>query len=295
MKYFRPQGLLAGFHADFPEPAVPELVHIGEQWAPMDRRIGRHEHKVWELYYQIDGVSLWASRGKRFELSPRDLFLAPPRVPHELVNRHTGKHHFFFAAIDVPAVLRRHRALSAWWRRSECLRIQGRESIEAPFRQLIREVTSRLHQRPAGLRTALDYLVIETTRALADRPGEAIVALHPAVYRAKQVLEAQCEEPWRLVDLARLVHLSPNHLAQLFTAEVGISPHQFLLRERVRRAKELLAGSDVAVTTIALDLGFSSSQHFARAFKRIAGRPARSFREPLKGKPSRTPRRRGTR
>jgi AraC-like DNA-binding protein len=278
MRYFRPQGLLAGFHADSPEPAVSELVHIGEQWSPMERRIGRHEHRVWELYYQIDGVSLWASGGKRFELGARDLFIAPPRVLHELINRPTGKHHFFFAAIDVAPVVDRHPILAKSWRARECVAVKNAEGVEAPFRQLIREVTLRLDHRAEGLRSALDYLIIETTRALGDRPAEAFVALHPAVHRAKQLLEGQSEEPWRLGDLARLVHLSPNHLAQLFTAEVGVSPRQFLLRERVRRAKELLRDSDAPVTSIALDLGFSSSQHFAKMFKKIAGRSALSFR-----------------
>jgi AraC-like DNA-binding protein len=270
---------LAGFHADIPDPRVPELVHVGEQWSPMERRIGRHEHRVWELYYQIDGVSLWASGGKRFELGARDFFVAPPRVVHELINRPTGKHHFYFAAIDLAPVLRRHPMLAKHWRRRECAAVKSAEGVEAPFRQLIREVTLRLDHRAEGLKSAIDYLLIEATRALADRPAEAFLALHPAVHKAKQLLEGQSEQPWRLADLARLVHLSPNHLAQLFTAEVGISPHQYLLRERVRRAKEELRDSDASVTTIALDLGFSSSQHFAKMFKKIAGRPALAFRK----------------
>ena len=207
------------------------------------------------------------------------IFVAPPRVVHELVNRPTGKHHFFFAAIDVAPVLRRHPVLAKSWRTRECVRVKNAEGVEAPFRQLIREVTLRLDHRAEGLRSALDHLIIEATRAMGDRPTQAFVAMHPSVHQAKQVLESHSEEPWRLSDLARLVHLSPNHLAQLFSHEVGLSPRQFLLRERVRRAKEMLRDSDVPVTSIALDLGFSSSQHFAKMFKKIAGRSAVSFRQ----------------
>jgi len=295
MRYFRPQGLLAGFHADHPHPEVQELVHIGEQWSPMERQIGRHEHRDWELYYQIDGVSLWGSGGRRFELAARDLFVAPPRVVHELINRPTGKHHFFFAAIDVAAVLRRHPVLAKSWRTRECVRVKNAEGVEGPFRQLIREVTLQLDHRAEGLRSAIDYLIIEVTRALTARPAKALLALHPAVHRAKELLESHSEEPWRVADLARLVHLSPNHLAQLFTDEVGVSPRQFLLRERVRRAKELLQESDVAITSIALDLGFSSSQHFAKMFKKIAGRTAHSFRKKATSLPSAGARRGGKR
>ena len=291
MRYFRPQGLLAGFHADHPHPDVEELVHIGEQWSPMERQIGRHEHRDWELYYQIDGVSLWASGGKRFELAARDLFVAPPRVVHELINRPTGKHHFFFAAIDVAAVLRRHPVLAKSWRTRECVRVKNAEGVEGPFRQLIREVTLQLDHRAEGLRSAVDYLLIEVTRALSARPAKALWRSTPQFTEpgSSSRVTAKSRGAWPI--LARLVHLSPNHLAQLFTDEVGVSPRQFLLRERVRRAKELLQGSDAAITSIALDLGFSSSQHFAKMFKKIAGRTAHSFRKKSTSLPSAAARR----
>jgi transcriptional regulator GlxA family with amidase domain len=95
----------------------------------------------------------------------------------------------------------------------------------------------------------------------------------------RELLEQQFCEPWRLADLGRLAGLSPNHLAQLFGKEVGVSPHQYLLRQRIERAKELLAGTDVPITRIALDLGFSSSQHFARVFHQNVKRSARAYRD----------------
>ncbi|MGH7215100.1 MAG: helix-turn-helix transcriptional regulator, partial [Tepidisphaeraceae bacterium] len=86
-------------------------------------------------------------------------------------------------------------------------------------------------------------------------------------------------EPWRLADLGRMVGVSPNHLVQLFTRDVGVSPHRYLVQRRIERAKELLRQSDVPITQLALDLGFSSSQHFAKTFRQMAKCPARRFRQ----------------
>src|SRR5258706_14620960 len=92
-RIYRPRGALSGFDATAPDAEVPEVWHAGEQWLPTEYAIGRHAHEVYEFYYQIDGISLWQSHGKRYELRAKDFFLPPPGPEHLLVNRQTGKHH----------------------------------------------------------------------------------------------------------------------------------------------------------------------------------------------------------
>lgn len=283
MRFHRPGNILAGFHMSRIDPAVPELVHIGEQWAAESYVIGKHAHDVWEFYLQLDGVSEWAAHGKRFVLKPGGFFAAVPGVEHAMRDRPKRKHHFFFAAIDLKPVLARHPNLAPHWqeRGGECVFFPHGESLRAPFRQLIREVSMRLPHRAEGLRAALDYVVIEASRLFeaAARGQESIVAMHPAVQQARQMLELHHAEPWRLDDLGKLVGVSPNHLVQLFTREVGVSPHQYLVQQRIERAKELLRDTDVAITQLALDLGFSSSQHFAKIFKQKTKCSALEFRQ----------------
>ena len=76
MRYFRPRNLLAGFHADSVEEGVPELVHVGEQWAPTSYFIGSHTHTVWEFYLQLDGASTWVAPGREYVLRPGAFFAA---------------------------------------------------------------------------------------------------------------------------------------------------------------------------------------------------------------------------
>ena len=100
---------------------------------------------------------------------------------------------------------------------------------------------------------------------------------HPAVVRVKELLDHQCQRSWRLADLARVAGLSATHLAELFTRDVGLPPRKYLLQVRIERAKQYLPQKTIPITTLALELGFSSSQHFAAVFKRLTDATPREY------------------
>ena len=276
-----PPELLAGFHAYGPDPDVPEIVHAGEQWASRRLLIPTHVHPVWEFYAQVSGESCWDGPDGSYLLRPSDFFAAPPGVPHRMHDRPQDKHHFFFAALDLDVVLARLPDVAPLWRNETVVFMAGAESLLAPFRHLIREISLSLPHRAAGLRLALDALVLEASRLLEAAPGEVPPSLtlrHPAVRRAKDALDGEPGRTWRLADLAQTAGVSPNHLVECFTREVGVSPRRYLLGVRVRMAQEMLTASDVGVSDLALELGFASGQHFAATFKRLTGETALGYR-----------------
>ena len=71
--------------------------------------------------------------------------------------------------------------------------------------------------------------------------------------------------------LARLARLSTSHFHRAFKASTGMPPHTWLTHERIRRAKTLLAGGEIALAEIALETGFSDQPHFTRVFTRLVG------------------------
>ena len=64
---------------------------------------------------------------------------------------------------------------------------------------------------------------------------------------------------------------------------IGVTPHQYLIRARLRRAARLLAEEERAITDIALDVGFADLSNFVRTFHRAAGVSPRVFRRAAKG------------
>jgi AraC-like DNA-binding protein len=96
-------------------------------------------------------------------------------------------------------------------------------------------------------------------------------------------LDAHSHEAVDLDGAARRAGLSPFHFLRLFAKVVGVTPHQYLVRSRLRRAAGLLAEDSRSITDIALDVGFADLSNFVRTFHRAAGVSPRGFRKAAKG------------
>lgn len=86
-----------------------------------------------------------------------------------------------------------------------------------------------------------------------------------------EVVQAKIDEDLTLEQMADSVNLSVAHFSQMFRRSTGQSPHQFVLRSRVERAKEILRAADSRVLDVAVACGFKTQQHFARVFRQLCG------------------------
>jgi AraC-like DNA-binding protein len=97
-------------------------------------------------------------------------------------------------------------------------------------------------------------------------------------------IDANSQAEIELEDVARQAGVSPFHFLRLFSAALGVTPHQYLVRSRLRRAARHLADDDKAVTDIAYDVGFGDLSNFVRTFHRAAGVSPTKFRQASRGK-----------
>jgi AraC family transcriptional regulator len=91
-------------------------------------------------------------------------------------------------------------------------------------------------------------------------------------------IDAHAHEEIDLLAAGQESGLSAFHFLRLFARIVGATPHQYLIRARLRRAARLLASSEQPVTDIAYDIGFGDLSNFVRTFHRAAGLSPRAFR-----------------
>jgi AraC family transcriptional regulator len=96
--------------------------------------------------------------------------------------------------------------------------------------------------------------------------------------RVTELVHAKIEEELTLHDLAQCAGLSSAHFSETFRKSTGESPHQFVLRQRVERAKEMLCEGEMRVLDVAVACGFKTQQHFARVFRRICGASPTEYR-----------------
>lgn len=94
----------------------------------------------------------------------------------------------------------------------------------------------------------------------------------------KEFVEANLSAPLQLSDLSELVSLSEYHFARMFKQSTGVSPHQYVMQQRLNLAQRLLQHSTIPLTEIALQCGFSSSSHFSNRFKQARGETPLTYR-----------------
>ena len=95
--------------------------------------------------------------------------------------------------------------------------------------------------------------------------------------RIDTYLEAHTESSVTLAELAELANLSVFHFARLFKQSVGISPYQYVLQGKIRRAKYLLRQDGAPINAISDALGFGSLNSFVAAFRRVVGCTPQQF------------------
>ncbi|MEO5626020.1 MAG: AraC family transcriptional regulator [Dokdonella sp.] len=113
---------------------------------------------------------------------------------------------------------------------------------------------------------------------------ERDTALPRAIDRRRAVetalwMDANSHQPIDLDAAARESGLSSFHFLRVFASTLGVTPHQYLVRSRLRKAARLLAEDSRSITDIALDVGFADLSNFVRTFRRAAGLSPRRFRE----------------
>ena len=96
-------------------------------------------------------------------------------------------------------------------------------------------------------------------------------------------LDEHSHAPIDLETAAAEVGLSAFHFLRLFARVIGVTPHQYLVRSRLRHAARLLADDARSVTDVALDVGFGDLSNFVRTFHKAAGVSPRAFRRAAKG------------
>jgi AraC family transcriptional regulator len=96
--------------------------------------------------------------------------------------------------------------------------------------------------------------------------------------RIKELVQARIEDEFSLVELAQSVELSTAHFARMFRKSTGETPHQFVLHQKVERAKELLRSADARVVDVAVACGFKTQQHFAQVFRHVCGSSPTEYR-----------------
>lgn len=236
-------------------------------------------HAGYSLSYVRAGTFGCVTRGGRFELVPGALLVGYPGDEFVCSHDHAGGDECLSFRFEEAALDGLGGRPSAFQR-----------GAVAPAADLM--VVGELAQATADGRTdlAIDemgwLLAARYLEVIGDRPRDRAEPAARDRRRAVDValwLDDQSHEPIDLAQAAAVSGSSPYHFLRVFTRVLGVTPHQYLVRSRLRHAARMLAETDRAVTEVALDVGFNDLSNFVRTFHRAAGTSPRAFRARARG------------
>lgn len=180
---------------------------------------------------------------------------------------------FFWLAMTGQEALRLHRAILA---------------AAGPVFKLRLETTARLAAISLDLRDGkakraceASALAYEATMALYDDVlggGGGAQSTRGHIHRVLSYVGTNLHEPCEVQTLADLAGLSRAHFTRVFTRSQGVSPAEYVLNERMRRAANLLVSSSAPVKQVSRDCGFDDPNYFAKAFRKSYGASPTEFR-----------------
>ena len=124
---------------------------------------------------------------------------------------------------------------------------------------------------------------VEVVSGRPERPVRAAARDRRRAVETALWIDAHSHRPIDLEHAAAQAGTSPFHFLRLFSSVLRVTPHQYLVRSRLRHAARLLADDERSVTDIAYDVGFGDLSNFVRTFHRAAGVSPRRFREAARG------------
>jgi AraC family transcriptional regulator len=172
---------------------------------------------------------------------------------------------------------------------AHCLALEPQWHVRDP---LIEQMGVALQQEVAATGTAgrdyADALAIALSAHLARRYGKT-QSTSPTgkltVQQAQHIrdyVQTHLMEDLSIDRLAQLVQLSPGHFATLFKRQVGLTPHQYVVQQRLDRACFLLRQTDLPILTIVHQIGLQTQSHFTRLFRQQMGVTPKQYRDRIR-------------
>jgi AraC family transcriptional regulator len=237
------------------------------------------QHDSFSVSYVRKGSFGCHARGRSFELVAGSILVGHPGDEYICTHEHAAADEclsFHFKPALVHAIGYR----PVVWR-SVCVPPLPQLMVVGELGQAAAEGNSELGLDELGMLLAARFVAIlsgEPRKPVETRACDRRRAVEAALW-----IDANAHEPIDLDSAAGEFGLSSFHFLRLFARVLGVTPHQYLIRSRLRRAARLLADDPKSITEIALDVGFSDLSNFVRTFRRAATVSPRSFRQAAKG------------
>ena len=262
-----------------PEMLCTGLIRITKAYPPMPMET---HHGMYELFFLLTGEKQMIVRDRPYLLHGGDMLVIPPDVPHGNESYVQNRSSMVYIIFRDPSRMEgflsltddERRVLADKLARIHCTR------ISPPARQLLDSLIDSVSRDGDPLNAARVraqfFMLLDavTDPSLNDNPE-----LSDDIRAVVDYISAHPSEMPELSALCAVAGLSETHFKQKFKACMGMPPAEYIARQHIAMAEDMLRHTGMGMGEIARELGFASGRHFARLFKRYKGQTPSSYRE----------------
>ena len=239
-----------------------------------------HAHEGFEFLYIINGTKQFLLGGELYSARTGDLIIFRPGDVHEewMLSRKLTRMCVRCHPIDMAA------AQAAFPSRETLPPV-----VRLPWKQRFQNLFSRMSEERAHPKVHSDLLlgaylvefVVLLSRAAetfsARREKGAQDSVRARVRSAIELIHNNIDRTLRLDELARSAFMSVSRFSHVFKQEMGEAPKEYLIDERIKRAKQMLATTKMSAQDVAVSLGYDNPLYFYRLFKKKTGMTTRQY------------------
>lgn len=235
-----------------------------------------HTHYFTELFYVLGGTGNFCVEEECFPLSPNDFVLVNSNIEHTEISKKKDPLEYIVLGIDGLNFLidGNKEYMHLHFRSTE-------KEIIFYFKSILKEMERKEKNYEKVCHNLLDTLIIQLTR----RTNSAVDLLSAQkkvsreCSRAKRYIDSNYSEEITLDKLADVARLNKYYFAHTFTEIYGISPINYLIQKRIFISQELLTSTDMSLSEISQQCGFSSPSYFSQSFHKACGITPATYRK----------------
>ena len=237
-------------------------------------------HESFDVAYVRRGSFGCSTRGERFDLVTGSVLVGHPGDEYVCIHDHHAGGDECLSFHLSPELGEVIGDRSEVWRIG-CVPPLAELMVAGELAQAAAEGRSDVGLDELGL--SLAARLVDVVSGRARRPQATRAPDRRRAVEAALWIDANSHRSIDLESAAAEAGLSPFHFLRLFSKVLGVTPHQYLVRSRLRRAARLLCDEERSVTDVALDVGFGDLSNFVRTFHRAAGVSPGGFRRAARG------------
>ena len=236
-----------------------------------------HSHQTTELFYVVSGGGEFLVEDTRFPVRPNDVVIINPHVQHTETCPDSNPLEYIVLGIEGGEFLLKDSTDTRYCM-FNCYS-EGPE-VQKNMRSILRELDEKREHHNIVARNLLENLAVKLLRhrSVSLTPKPPSKKSRRECCRVKNYIDHHFKEHISLDMLSEVAHVNKYHLVHSFTQEMGISPINYLIQQRIAESKHMLEHTEYSISEISQILAFSSPSYFSQSFSRLNHMSPREYR-----------------